>query len=167
MRKRGNKAQMKLSFGMIFSIILIAVFISFAIYVIVLLLEGQKKDMVALFVNDLRNDIDDVWKSSQSSQEITYNLPNDVEYVCFVDYDSKAKGKNEAFYSKLKQVYYGDENLFLYPVGSGQGLDSFMINHIDTEKIIERENPFCIENQKGVKITLKKDFGEALVYFER
>ena len=71
-RKRG---QMKLSFGMIFSIILIIVFISFAFYAIQKILEMQELMKVGKFKDNLEADIDSAWKGSQRSQEVEYILP--------------------------------------------------------------------------------------------
>ena len=62
------------------------------------------------------------------------------------------------------RFFFEKENLFFYPVGSGQGVDAKEIKHIDLEKITENENPFCIKNINGkVKLITKKDFGKALV----
>jgi len=105
-----------------------------------------------------------MWKSEQGSQEEKYTLPLKIKYVCFVDFSSNEKGNNSEKYKKLKQVFYGDENMFFYPVGSGKGLDAIIIEHLNLEKITETENPFCLENVKGkIKITIQKKFGEALV----
>ena len=167
-RKRGSKAQMKMSFGMIFSIILIIIFLAFAFYVIKTLIEGQEKDLVRLFANDLKKDVESAWKGTQSSQEITYTLSKKIEYTCFVDYSSEERGVNEEFYRELRQGYYEYENLIFYPVGSVPGLDSVEIKYLNIEKITERDNPFCIENIDGkVKMTIKKNFGEEFVLIER
>ena len=159
---------MKLSFGMIFSIILIIVFIAFTFYVIKILLENQDSHLVLLFVNGLKDDVDDAWKSPQSSQEIEYRLPKKIDYACFVDYSSKAKGAHQEFYDKLKKLYYEYENLIFYPVDFSQTLGAVEIKHLDIEKITENQNPFCIENINGkVKMIIKKDYAEELVWIER
>lgn len=159
---------MKMSFGMIFSVILIIIFIAFAFYVIKTLIDGNEKNLIMLFINDLRHDIDSAWKGTQSSQEIIYNLPKKIEYVCFVDYNSREKGANRGFYRELERFYYGSENLIFYPGGSFEELSSVEIEDINIEKITESENPFCIENIDGrVKMTIKKNFGEELVLIER
>jgi len=158
---------MKLSFGMIFSIILIIVFLSFAFYAIKTFLNMQSTMQVGKFVDELRNDVDKMWKSSQGSQEREYILPKKIDYICFVDYNSNKKGGNIEKYSTLKKVYYENENFFFYPVGSSLGIDACEIKHINLEKITQEQNPFCIENKKGkINIVLKKDFGEALVNIE-
>jgi len=162
-RKR-KRAQMKLSFGMIFSIILIIVFIVFAFFAIKKFLEIQDAIKIGQFIDKLQSDVDKIWRSNQGTQEQEYSLPSKIGAVCFVDYSSSGRGQNQNYYQKLKQVYDSGENLIFYPVGSGSGLDSFEIMHIDLEKITNSENPFCIENKdRKIRVIIEKDFGENLV----
>ena len=162
-----NRGQIKLSFGMIFSIILIVIFLLFAFYVVQKFLNLKSSMEVGRFVEDLQNEVDKMWKSSQGSQEKEYLISSKVEQIYFIDYNSESRGKSSELYQKLKQVYYGDENLFFYPIGSGNGLDAKMIEHLDIEKITEDENPYCIESEKGkLKITISKNFNENLVKVE-
>ncbi|MFQ5531971.1 MAG: hypothetical protein ACE5ES_05115 [Candidatus Nanoarchaeia archaeon] len=165
MKKRGNKkAQMKLSFGMIFSIILIIIFIAFAFYAIKKFLGLQESVIIGDFTNDFQRDVDKIWRGSQGSQEIKYNLPKKIQYVCLTDFESGARGENREFYRDLQLFYHGDENLFFYPAGSADGLDSKEIEHLDIEKITEKDNPYCIENINGkIKLRISMNFGESLV----
>ena len=71
-KKKSTKAQMKISFGMIFSIILIIVFIAFAFYAIKKFLDIQETAQIETFVNKLQGNIDKMWRSSQGSEEIQY-----------------------------------------------------------------------------------------------
>ncbi|MFH1608232.1 MAG: hypothetical protein ABIA78_03795 [archaeon] len=160
---RSKRSQMKLSFGMIFSIILIVFFLVFAFYAIMKLLEVQDSIKVGKFLDKIQSDVDKMWKGSQGSQEEPYSLPEKIEYVCFGDYSSSSKGENRNFYETLKQAYYSDENLFFYPIGSAGDLGSKKVNHIDLDKMTERDNPFCIKNYGKVKLTIKKGFNENLV----
>ena len=133
---------MKLSFGMIFSIILIVIFIAFAFWGIKIFLGIQNEMKIGQFAEGLQSDIDKMWKGSQGSQEVEYLLPSKIESVCFKDDEY-------------------DENLIFH---SDDFIGGEEIEHINIEKITENENPFCIENVKGkVKMTIKKDYGEALV----
>jgi hypothetical protein len=163
-----KRGQMKLSFGMIFSIILIVIFIAFSIYAIIKFLEIQDTTQVAKFTDNLQTDIDKMWRGSQGSVEKTYSVPKEIVYVCFRNYNSIQLGIKENLYNEFEQVYFEKENFFLYPIGSGQGLDSKEIKHVNLNKTTETENPYCITNTGGkVKLTIKKDFGEALVTVER
>lgn len=159
---------MKLSFGMIFSIILIIVFLAFAFYVISLLIGGQDKTLVLNFKGDLQNDVDKIWRGSGSlTNPDGYNLPKKIQLVCFIDFSKNSKGKNSEIYANLKKVYSGFENLIFYPVGSAQGLDSAEIKHINLGEITIKENPYCIDNNGKVHLTIKRDYGEEGVIVTR
>ena len=161
-----SKGQMQISFGMIFSIIMIIVFITFAFYAIQKFLSIQNTAQAGKFANDLQNDIDKMWKSSQGSQEQEYFLPSKVKYICFANYKDRdvSRGSYANFFDELDQAFFEEENLFLYPVGSGEGFDSVALEHINISKITKDDNPVCFENAKGkVSFTIKKNFGEALV----
>ena len=139
-----EKGQLKLSFGMIFSIILIIIFISFAFYAIQKFLGMQRAIQVGQFIDDLQSDVDKLWKGVQGSQEVEYTLPKKIKRICFKDDEY--------------------ENMFFYPEGSFEGFNSIEIKHIDIKKITKEKNPFCIENTNGkIKIIIKKDYGEELV----
>lgn len=155
---------MKLSFGMIFSIILIVVFLAFAIYAIMKFLDIQKGVQVGQFSNDLQTDIDKMWKGSQGSIEQTYRIPSGVDYVCLADFNSPKKGINMDKYSDLRKVFYEFENLVFYPIGSGAGLDSIVVRHINLSNTVSSENPLCFPNEDGkVKMIIKMNPGDTLV----
>jgi hypothetical protein len=168
-RKNACKGQMKLSFGMIFSIILIIIFIAFAFIAIKKFLALGDMAQTAKFVDSLQNDVDRAWKGTQSSQEKEYFLPSKISYVCFANYSNYpggGGGKYEVYFSELKPMHQEYENLFFYPIGSSEGLNSKEIKHIDLLKTTKEGsmNPFCVENVKGkIKFTIEKQYGEALV----
>ena len=159
-----KKAQLKLSFGMIFSIILIIIFIAFSFYAVQKFIDIQKSVQIGKFANDFQNDIDKIWKGSQGLQKKEYFLPKKISFVCLTDYSSNERGLNRNFYDELKLVYYENENLFFYPIGSAEGFDAREMKHLDLIKTTETENPLCVENIEGkISLTIQKDFNEALV----
>ena len=161
MNKRG---QMKISFGMIFSIILIVTFLSFAGYGIMKFLNFQKTIQVGQFTEDLQNDIDRIWQGSQGSAEEKYYLPDRIQYVCFVDWLSSAKGSKSSWYQDFELISQGyDNNLFFYPIGSAQGLNSKDIKHLNVTKITQDENPYCISNSDKINLIIKMGLGDSLV----
>lgn len=163
-RRRDKRGQLKLSFGMIFSIILIIVFLAFAFFAVQKFLGLGDSAQITKFRNDLQSDIDKIWQTTQGSQQEEYFLPSEIRYVCFTDYSSEKQGQYQDFHDELNQVYYGAENMFFYPVGSAGGLDSTEMKHVALGDIIKNENPYCIQNIDGkIKLTLKKNFGEVLV----
>ena len=165
MKSEGKRAQINLSFGMLFSIILIIVFISFAFYAISKFLDIQKAAKTGQFIFALESDVSQMWKSSQGSQTLEYSLPTSIGYVCFADFASAANpSSSEGIYDDLRLVHFTDENMFFYPVGSAGAIDGKKISNVNVFEITSRENPYCITNTDGkIKLTLKKALDGALV----
>jgi len=168
--KKKNHAQLELSFSMIFSIILIIVFLVFAFWAIKKFLVFGDLTEITKFKDSIQGDVDNIWRGQQGSWTPAegYLLPKKIQYVCFVDFFSGAKGFNKEFYTNLNQANSGgDENMAFYPVGSAQGLDSTKINHLNIANITENDNPYCIKNNGRVKLTISKNYGENLVTITR
>jgi len=168
MKRCGDKfGQIKMSFSMIFSIILIVVFLAFAFWVIPTFLNLSDSVIITQFIDDLQEDVDKLWKSNIGSQTVEYSLPQSVVYVCFADTNSEAQGANKAFHTAFRRLVYGDENLFFYPVGSGEGHDALVIDHLSLEETLQDHNPLCFPNQNGkVTMILKKEYGNNFVVVE-
>ena len=140
--KPDKRGQMKLSFGMIFSIFLIIIFIAFAVYAITKFINLQKKIQIESFAKNLQTDVDRAWgPAGRTSSNETYSLPNKVEAVCFTN-------------NEFNNLMFRSSKL----------IDRKNIIHIDVLKITGSENPYCISNTDGkVKLIISKDFGEDLV----
>ncbi len=142
-KKRGCRGQMKISFGMIFSIILIVIFLAFAFYAIRKFLEFQDDLKIEKFFDDLQSDVDKTWAGALSSDSREYSLPNKIKSVCFTD-------------DEYENLFFQSENI----------IKGTNIEHIDIEAITNngKNDPFCILNENGkTQMTIKKDFGEILV----
>lgn len=159
---------MNLSFGMIFSIVLIVVFFAFAFYAINTFFGINNSAQVGQFISDFQADVDSIWRSSGGSQEREYSLPSSVEKICFIDFnpDIGARGQDISLYADLSRVYQGSDNLVFYPVGSAS-LGSTEIENINLADITLNDNPFCIDNLESVNLRLIKESDEALVRIER
>ncbi|MDP3966395.1 MAG: hypothetical protein Q8Q04_02600 [archaeon] len=130
-----KRGQMKLSFGMIFSIILINFFLAFAFYAIQKFLSLQDEIKTAKFYESLRADVERVWTSTEASKEVQYIVPNNVKQVCF------KSDPNKNVYFKTDRPKPGE-----------------FVEHL---KILEDA---CFPAYGGkVKFTLEKEYGEALV----
>jgi hypothetical protein len=139
--RKNNRGQANISFGMIFSIILIIIFLVFGFYAIKKLVELQQTIQIETFLEDFQNDVDKMWKSVQGSQEVEYTLPTKATAVCF---------QNDEF-QNLKFV---SEN----PISGKQ------INNLDILNTIKDKSSLCIENTKGkIKMRITKNYGETLV----
>ncbi len=158
-----KRGQIELSFGMIFSIILVIAFLGFAFYAIKTFIGFENSAKAGKFFDQIQGDIDRIWKSAQSSEQQDYIIPSGADFTCFVDFSSSAKGTNSTIYSELKKVYSGTENLAFYPINFA-GFGSRELKNLNITKTTAEENPFCIKTNNGkVTLVLKKDFGEALV----
>ena len=160
--ERGNKTRtrgaMELSFGMIFSIILIISFLVFAFYAIKLFINTSDSAKIASFRRDLQEDIDKVWRATQGNQKVSYGLPKKIVEVCIV--------KNY------------ETNLIFYPRDATGDLGPVNLSHINMTatvkstalgyktKSIDGQTRYmvCFNNTKEkVSMVLKKNFGENLV----
>jgi hypothetical protein len=156
----GKRGQIDLSFGLIFSVILIIAFLGFAIYAIINFLGMQQKIQVSTFIKDLQNDVDVFWKSTQSVDTITYSLPTKIEKVCFINTALPKRGTDAGIYEELERRLGKDSNLIFYPLGSSKALYSANIEHIDLTNMTKTKNPLCFVNKNGkTNITLEQEFG--------
>lgn len=143
---------MKISFGMIFSIILIIAFLAFGVYAIKYFLDIQDKASVGVFIQTLQSDIDKTWQAQQASKPATYSLPGKLDAVCFINAE--------------------EENLVFLPPRTAD-VNFVNISHIDIIKTVTGEGwevvngakALCFEKDKKNKVTIvmQKDFGEKLV----
>src|SRR3989338_2480580 len=138
-----KKGAMELSFGMLFSIILIIIFIAFAIYGVSKFLNLQKGIQTKTFANDLNYDIDKLWKS-QGSQPVSYTLPKNVEKVCFSE----------------------DENKLNINIMGKNFIETYDIEHATLSKDFSKDDCVSVENGK-IALQLEKTRGEALVVIEK
>lgn len=146
MKRVNKRGQLDISFGMIFSIILIIIFIGFGVYAIIQFLNLQQSIQINTFLNNFQNDVNTMWKSAQGSQTVTYILPTKIKSVCFSNTDE---------FENLKFT-------------SAQIISGKKIDNIDVAKITKDESPFCIENANGkISMTLVKNFWETLVTVTR
>jgi len=138
MKKRG---QMKLSFGMIFSIILIIIFMGFAFYGIKIFLNLKNEVQIKQFGEDFQNDVNKFWAGSQGSREVSYLLPNNIEGICFVN-----------------------EELYNLKFESDKLIERQTIQHLDILNTLGSQESLCIPNIKGkVEFSIEKNFGEESV----
>lgn len=173
-----KKAQMQLSFGMIFSIILIIVFLSVAFYAITKFLNLKDNIQTGDSINKLQSDVDRIWKATQASESHDYLFPKKIKLVCFIDYTQNPRGKFTTYKEEDEIINIYDElersmstegqNLFFYPMGSGGSINAYELKHINLTKIVEEDNPYCFENFRGkTPMVLKKEFGKKLVIIKR
>lgn len=161
MKKRG---QFELSFGMIFSILMIISFIGVASYVLYKFVDFGRETNIQLFVYELQESVDKLWGGTEGSQTLIWNIDKSITNICFVDFSRPANNEREIYQEISRFSDNSDINMFLYPTtvvgGNNAGR---VINHINITKTTEEKNPYCIKNMGEINITIEKSFQEALV----
>ena len=155
--KRGD---IQMSFGMIFSIIIIAATIAVAIYAITLFMNSTEKIKYGTITKDIEEQAKQLRQAEGGSKAITLDAPRNVEELCFVDL---SKNSQNAQFLEFKDYDSSKEmNFFFYPIGEAEKLDADSgrklncgteNNYIDC--FVFARNPLCIPVEGGrVKIRL-------------
>lgn len=167
MRKRAEV--LGLSFGMIFSILLIIFFIIAAWIAIKMFWNPNEcalsdRSQEGMFKSEFEGAILDAWNSDDTTMDFKISLPAKVSHVCFLDMNKKPRGEFEDFYNELSLYSEGENNLYLYPPKKAcQGFRALAIQHINVSEITKSSNPYCIENKNKPDLRLEKGFYDSLV----
>ena len=167
MNKRGT---IELSFGMIFSVIIIIAIIGVAVYAITAFLQIGKTSQLGLFHQRFQETVDDIWSSSITNKVVSFSVPSSVELVCFGNLAGNSYNpKYENEFKELKRYSSGFEqqntNRFLYPPAKAGELAYKKVDKIDFTALT---NGFdCFEVRDGnVRIRLEKNEFDSLVKVE-
>ena len=155
--------QMEISFGMIFSIILIIAVLGIAFYVIRYFSSLTDCASVGLFYTSLGKNVDQSWAATTSRSLFEGNVPSSVTYVCFGNLTQQPLNANDDNLIKNIEDHYKfstHDNVFLYPPGTGSctpDLGTTFIQHVKVD------NFFCSQVSSGkVSITILKNSFDAL-----
>jgi hypothetical protein len=155
-----REGQMEMSFAMIFSIIIIAVTVAVAFYVISHFLNVSKCTNVGLFYNDLKERTDKAWAEDITQDSYSIKVTSGVKSVCFGNLNQSYDSVDSERYEFLKRYRNFDKNVFLYPSNEacGNELAYYKLGHVKTNKF------FCVDVKDG-KITVKltKNIEDSLV----
>jgi uncharacterized protein (UPF0333 family) len=103
--KKIKKAQMEISFNLIFAIILIVIFIVFGFFGIKKFIDIQEDIQAKKLVSDVQNEIKELSQSPSASIEKKFSTPKNVEKICF---EMQPEGsENPNFYSIPKEIVQG------------------------------------------------------------
>jgi len=163
----GKKGALSLSFGMIFSIIMIIAILGVAFYAISYFLNLQKCSSVGLFHNDFQNKLDNAWIAEMVSEEFSLNLPEKITAVCFGNLGNPGSlsAETERIYEEVMRystlIQQENSNMFLHPQEKSCDMGYQKAKHID---LTELEKFTCFPNVEG-KVTFKieKSSEDALV----
>lgn len=152
------KGQLELSFGVIFSIIIIIATIGTATYFIMHFVDTGKCTTLELSYADLQKGIDDVWGSAVADKEVTIQIPGGITSLCFGD---AVSARNESFRT-LVDAYLVEGNA-VYALPPRQACDGELAAR--TLQHVQNNTFFCVPARNG-KLTLrmtKASIGERMV----
>ncbi len=164
MNRRGA---IELSFGMIFSVIIIIAIIGVAVYAITTFLHIGKTSQLALFHQQFQKTIDDVWASAITNRVVSFSLPNSIDFVCFgslagITFNPQYGDE----FRVLKRYASGFEqqntNRFLYPQEKAGGFAYKRVEKVDLSGLINGFDCFAVRDG-AVRIRLVKNEFDPLV----
>jgi len=165
MKKRAQ-AVFGLSFGAIFSIILIIAIVAVAIYVTTYFLGLSACSKVGFFYDDLQSEIDDAWTSgiyrgTFPAESESFPLPSKIETLCLGNLTQATAPGFSEIRDDLEDNYFrsGSANIFLHPTNVACDGELFH-NTLEHVKI---DSFNCVEITNGTKIRIESSETEPLV----
>ncbi len=155
---KSKKGDIQLSFGMIFSIIIIIATISVAIYSITLFMQNAEKIKFNLAVKEIQEEVIYARTGQEADKIISVSTPKGIEMLCFYNSSERAGGSNSKVGEEIKNDISFDEkfNLYFYPLdipqkySSDTGWRIKCSEYEDVNCLSFSNNPFCIIVNNGV-----------------
>jgi uncharacterized protein (UPF0333 family) len=167
MKKRGS---IELSFQLIFSLILVAVFIYAAFTGIKYFLEVSQHAQINTFIAELQSKVNSAWLTTEISQTYEISLPSGIKYVCFSQLNNLSsdmlKKSNITACSDFERylIKYKDMNMFFCPAEAAWKVNAPIYMNINCNGkncLTFSKNPYCIQNANGkVRFKLEKNLGD-------
>jgi len=156
MKKRG---QIQISFGMIFSIIIIIATVAVAFYVITYFLDLSKCQKNGLFWDSFQKEIDKAWNSDITEEVYKAEVTSGITEACFGNFTQIAEIGDRVVFEELRRYERTGRNAYLYPVGKAcESLGYHDLQHIITDQF------FCVPVKSGkIEIKLSKTSTDAFV----
>ncbi|MEK6825849.1 MAG: hypothetical protein AABY00_03620 [Nanoarchaeota archaeon] len=158
-----KQAVLDMSFGMIFSLIIIATTLAIAGYMIVKFMNAGSNVLCGQFKEGLQRSIDDAWRSDGASidtrREPLPSLPSDVKEICFGNATQSLLAlKDKANYEDFKEYALPGRNLYITPRTACKGEFSYTLTHATSQGF------FCVPVKKGkASLLIVKENTSALV----
>ncbi len=153
---KNKKGQIQMSFGMIFSIIIIIATVAIAIYFIKSFLNTSECVEIKDFYEGFQKDIDSAWQSPIARKTFSSTLPNGIESVCIGLARNRIPGEHSVEFTEIQRYVDTDNNIFLIPGNKACDGKAGRINleHIGNKnffckKVIDRKIEFTIEKNSA------------------
>ncbi len=158
-KRSGIKGQIQLSFGMIFSVILIGITLFVAGYVTMNFVKTADCSKLGSFYKGIEGEVETVYQNNGETKKTLNALPSVPSKVSFVCFGSLAQNAADAN-DEVMQNYFiqrgldEDNNLFFYPMQSSceKKYASFKVAHLTNSEF------FCVRATDGkVPVKITKD----------
>jgi uncharacterized protein (UPF0333 family) len=160
---KSKRSQMEMSFGFIFSMILIVVFIVVAFIAIKAFLGVQCNVGTSNFLYNLQQEVDRIYAGAGEDTTFKGTVSGNckIDYICFFNPEIGQSGKFTQIYDDLNGNVIGGHNLYFYPIKQAD-IPSIKLNHINMTSF--DSNPHCVNIENGViNLNLQKNSDEVLV----
>ncbi len=155
MNKRG---QVQISFGMIFSIIIIIATIAIGFYVITYFLNLSSCTKIGIFWNSLDEEIAKSWNSDISQTVFEKEIPSGITHLCLGNFSQMSFEADKKLFTELRGYENPGRNAYLYPPGKACDAAFYNLKHIKTDRF------FCVPAESGtISIKLSKTSLDAMV----
>ncbi len=155
-----KKGQLQMSFGMIFSIIIIIATVAVGAYVIMHFISLSECTKISLFYSSMQGEASKAWEGDMTQKIFKGELPSKFDKVCIGNLSLSSPKAYENEYENLKRFSGQNKNLFLYPLSTSCGSDKslFKLEHIQSVQL------FCVPVKSGsTSIKISKDTSDSLV----
>ncbi len=160
--KKGQEAGVGMSFGFIFSILLIIFFLFAAVWGIKYFIGLNNCSRIGLSLDQLQKEVETAYQSSSYSREIELDFPG-VERICFANLSQPLTGDLKV-YEEINMYEFEDANTFILPGGKSCDIPFKRIKFLNVSKITQNKNPYCINAADAFKITYDPySFGRGVV----
>ena len=160
-----KKGQIQISFGMIFSIIIVIATVAIGFYVINYFLNLSSCTKTSLFWDSLTDEVDKAWNTDITQTVFSGNVPSGVGYVCFGNFSMTPENTviTRKIFAELKDYGENGKNSFIYPPKKACELAFYDLKHARFGKFF-----FCVPAKSGeVSVKLSKIATDPLVTLSR
>lgn len=160
--KRGQEGGVGMSFGFIFSIILIIAFVFAAVWGIKYFLDLNRCSSIGLSLDSLQKEVQTAYQSSSYSREIQLNFPG-VDQICFANLSAPLTGDLDV-YEDINIYEFEDANTFLVPPEKSCNFPFKKIKFLNVSAITRMKNPYCVDANGLVEIVFEPSlYGRGVV----
>ena len=165
---KSKKGQvMELPFQLIFSLILIAIFLYAAFTGIKYVLERGDQARIGEFLVDLKSKVNSAWQATEIENTYSFEIPKRIKLVCFGDLKKKINNTVcPDFDIYREQAVSQGSNLFFCPPKGAYSVGSPVHFKIDCNgnDCLEFKQPlYCVSNEGKISIRLEKSLGSKKV----